>query len=450
MGLFRRDELTRSAIGTLTRIRSQLASDTARARFDYFFRPGGRWQVDLHDVALARARRPFPTLGWETVRPALLTAGLADSSLAGVETVPLAVYRLYTLSQTDTAAFHEIVLKLRQADPGGASQVQALVNSYDEASQWYVTALRFLLEERWVPGESGPRSPVALVSERWGRPVRLPEIRARAFGYPEGAVRIGTDSALVRALVLPENAAARAWLERNGAGELLAALHRLALPAAGETRLQVGADLYRLSSVQQYARESFSGFLEPRDLILLDPSYQPLLALGTLIHEWQHILAEGVRQSRPADGAFRVNAEEVTYLPLDPFLAEGFAEWMTEIILEPAAAEFPLVGFGEAEKRISLPQNDPHHLGYLLARTLARALGDVLATRDLLVRAGSSPAAVVRDPRVRRAWASHRGSDRTMGRRSEPAVLPMAVFTIEDGQPDLVQSRIIAPYIPRR
>jgi hypothetical protein len=37
-----------------------------------------------------------------------------------------------------------------------------------------------------------------------------------------------------------------------------------------------------------------------------------------------------------------------------------------------------------------------------------------------------------------------------MGRRSEPAVLPMAVFTIEDGQPDLVQSRIIAPYIPRR
>jgi hypothetical protein len=51
---------------------------------------------------------------------------------------------------------------------------------------------------------------------------------------------------------------------------------------------------------------------------------------------------------------------------------------------------------------------------------------------------------------VRRAWVSHRGADRTLPRRGEPLLLPMAVFTIEDGYPDLVQSQIIAPYIPRR
>jgi hypothetical protein len=140
----------------------------------------------------------------------------------------------------------------------------------------------------------------------------------------------------------------------------------------------------------------------------------------------------------------------VTFTPLDPFVAEGFAEWLTEEILEKVLVDVPLIGFGEAEKRISLPQNDPHQLGYLLARTLARSLGDPRATRLLLIRAASNPELVLRDPRVRRAWSAHRGPDRAMSRRGEPVLIPQSVFTIEDGHPDLVQSQIIAPYIPRR
>ena len=89
MGLFRRAELAAASINALERIRSQLSSDTAVARFDYLFHPrGGRWQTDIHDVALARARRPFPTLTWESLRPGLSAAGLLQEDQPGVESIP--------------------------------------------------------------------------------------------------------------------------------------------------------------------------------------------------------------------------------------------------------------------------------------------------------------------------------------------------------------------------
>lgn len=450
MGLFRREELVTATIGTLEKLRANLPNDTAIARFDYFFRPNGRWQVDIHDVALVRARRPFPTLTWESTRSALGSAGLLEKEQPGVESIPFALYRLYVQSHTDSSAFRTTMLGIRGRDASAAAQITALVQSYEEAAQWFIAALRFLLEQPWVGSGAERRSPADLVAEIWGAPVAIPDIRPRPFGYPEGAVRIGTDSILVRSLIQPENAAAREWLDHHGTEELLATLHRLALPVNEQIRLKTGDDIYRLSSVRQYAGESFSGFLEPRDLILLDPSYQPVLALGTLLHEWQHILGERARQADRESGASRFSTEQLTLMQLDPFLAEGFAEWMSEVILASVVEEFPLFAFGETEKRLSLAQNDPHQLGYLLVRTLARTLGDVQATRLLMIRSASSPELVIRDPRVRRAWSAYRGADRNMARRGEPLLLPMVIFTIEDGTPDLVQSQIIAPYIPRR
>ena len=450
MGLFRREEMTTATIATLERIRSHLPDDTARARFDHLFRPNGRWQIDIHDVALVRARRPFPTLSWEVIRPALSATGLLEKDIPGVESIPLALYRLYVQSETDSIAFQSARGKLRSYERGSEAMIMALLTSYKEAAGWFVTALRFLLEQRWIPSLGEQRSMVDLVHEVWGGPVPIPEIRARPYGYPEGAVRIGIDSVLRRSLIQPENRAAEEWLQRNGPEELVATLHLLSLPTSEQTRLKAGSDIYRLSSVKQYAMESFSGFLEPRDLILLDPSYQPLLALGTLLHEWQHILGEHARYADRSSGAYRVTPEEGILVQLDPFLAEGFAEWLSEVILSRAGDEFPLLSFGETEKRVSLTQNDPHHLGYLLVRTVAKTLRNVESTRHLLVRSAANPELIMRDPRVRRAWASHRGADRTLSRRGEPLLLPMAVFTIEDGYPDLVQSQIIAPYIPRR
>jgi hypothetical protein len=449
MGLYRREELTTATVEMLTRLRTNLRNDTALARFDYLFRPNGRWQVDIHDVALARSRRPFPTISWQAVRPVLASAGLIDST-PDLESVPLALYRLYVQSETDSAAFQSTQSKLRQSDPAAAAQVSSLINSYGDAAQWFVTAVRFLLEERWILTGETLRSPAELVRRTWQTNSPMPEIRVRTYGYPEGAVRIGTDSILLHALLRAENPSAGEWLKRNGGESLVEVLHRLSLPANDHLRLKVGAELYRLSSIEQYARESFSGFLEPKDQILLDSSYQPVLALGTLIHEWQHILGERARRSGPPNGAYRVAEDEVTFVPLDPFMAEGFAEWLTEEILQGVLQDFPLIGFGETEKRISLAQSDPHQLGYLLVRTLARTLGDPRATRLLLIRTASNPELVTRDPRVRRAWTAHQGTDRTIGRRGEPVLIPQSIFTIEDGHPDLVQSQIIAPYIPRR
>ena len=450
MGVFRREELVSATVATLEKIRAQLSGDTVLARFDHLFRPNGRWQVDIHDVALVRARRPFPTLSWASTRSALAAAGLLENETPGVESVPFALYRLYVQSKTDTAAFQSARAKLLRHDNAATAQITALLTGYEEAAEWFVNALRFLLEQSWIPSHGNKQSPAALVRAMWGAPVPVPEIRARPFGYPEGAVRIGADSIMVRSLLQPENRPAEEWLRENGAEELVATLHLLGLPASEQIRFKAGNDVYRLSSVKEYASESFSGFFEPRDLILLDPSYQPLLALGTLLHEWQHILGEHARHADRASGAYRVTAEEAVLVQLDPFLAEGFAEWLSEVILADAVNEFPLLGLGEAEKRVSLSQNDPHQMGYLMVRAVARTLNNVQATRLLLVRSASSPDLVLRDPRIRRAWVSHRGMDRMMNRRGEPLLLPMAVFTIEDGYPDLVQSQIIAPYIPRR
>jgi hypothetical protein len=448
MGVFRREELLRTATETLQRIRGNLQNDTARVRFDFLFRPNGRWQVDIHDVALTRARRPFPTLTWESLRPALVIIGLRGND-PGVETIPLALYRLYIQSHNDSAGYQSTLDRLRQRDAPGATLVTAMVSSYREAAEWYVTAMRFLLEQRWIPSGTSFASPAEQVRAAWGQAAPIPEIRARPFGYPEGAVRIGTDSGLVRTLVIPVNAPAREWLKRNGWENLLAVTHRLVVEWSELARLKVGTAIFRLSSVREYAAESFSGFLEPRDIILLDPSYQPLFALGTLVHEWQHILSERSRQGDPNGGAYRIGGDQAVFAPLNPFLAEGFAEWLTEVILESTAADFPLVSLGETEKRLSLAQNDPHHLGYLLARSLARTLGSSAATRQLLIRAGANPALVLRDPKVRSAWSTYRGRDQTMTRRAEAVLLPMVTFTIEDDEPDLVQSQIIAPYIPR-
>src|SRR6185436_3814435 len=113
--------------------------------------------------------------------------------------------------------------------------------------------------------------------------------------------------------------------------------------------LDLSGQRYRVTSVGLAGTESFNGFLEPRDLVLLDPSYEPLLALGTLVHEWQHLLHEHLRDSA---AVFPVAGGPVRLTQLNPFLAEGLAEWAAEQILLPVSERYPLLRFGEAEKRL--------------------------------------------------------------------------------------------------
>jgi len=233
------------------------------------------------------------------------------------------------------------------------------------------------------------------------------------------------------------------WLARHGSAALVDVMHRLVIPQGDRTTLELGEQRFRLSSVGDLAAESFNGFLEPQDVILLDPSYEPLLALGTLVHEWQHILHEHARMANASSGAFAMTRRQVVMRPLDPFLAEGLAEWLSEDILSPITATYPLLAFGEAEKRASLPEANPHNLGYVMVRALAAALHDGSRTLHLLVAKGTDPSAVVRDPRVARAWAGRTGTDRVIPRHGNSTLVPEVIFTIEDEQPDIVETHII-------
>jgi hypothetical protein len=305
MGLFDRPEMVAAAIETLEAIRAQLPSDTTAQRFDYLFHPQGTWLVDIHAVALARAQRPFPTLTWESARPALAAAGLLDTQLNGVETIPLALYRLFALSRSDTAAFHLAQARMQPSAPSSVAAVKSLLQGYDEASQWYLAAMHFLLEQPWVVSTDGRHSPADLVRAAWNSQAAPPDLEIRIFGYPEGAERVGISQDVLNLIVAPDNAPARDWLERHGGPNLLEAMHRL--PARSDKMiLDFGAEQFTLTSIGEFAASSFSGFLEPQDAILLDPSYQPLLALGTVVHEWQHILHEHRRQADPRSRGFRM------------------------------------------------------------------------------------------------------------------------------------------------
>ena len=435
MGLYRREEMVKAAVRVLEQIRQGIASDTLAARFDYLFRPAGTWQVDIHDVALARARRALRTVTWESARPALAAAGLLpNGSPPELATIPLALYRLYALQTSDSLAYRVTLLRMLTPDPESRSAVLALLEGYDSAAQWYVAALRLLLEH---PVFDSRTSIADRVATFWRQPARVPEIQARIYGYPEGAARVGADSFLVRRLVQPLNAPAQEWWARHRAPDLLTALHRLP-PLPGHTYLELPGQRYRVTSIGQAAAESFSGFLESRDLILLDPSYEPLLALGTLVHEWQHLLHEHLRDSAgvfPAGGSVRLTQ-------LNPYLAEGLAEWAAEQILLPLSERYPLLRLGEAEKRLSLVEDDPHVLGYAMVRAVSIALRDPHSTVMLLLKAGTDPALVLRDPRVASAWRGLTAPDRSIPRRGGINLIPETSFQLIDEEPDVLETHI--------
>jgi hypothetical protein len=132
----------------------------------------------------------------------------------------------------------------------------------------------------------------------------------------------------------------------------------------------------------------------------------------------------------------------------DPYLAEGFAEWRTERALAPAAALFPLIMFGEVEKRLRLAQadsTDPHVLGYLLVRAAADGQSNPGHLTGALLRRGDDAAAVAADAFASR-WARYRDTpDWILRSPSRRVLVPETTFTIEDNVADLVSTRIVAP-----
>lgn len=455
MGLYRRTELLAASHRTLEAIRTAIPSDTTRARFDRIFRPRGEWIVDLHDAALAWARSRVSMLQWGSARQALTAAHLAgNDGLADPEALPRALYGLAVLAANDSLAFAEARSRLQQADPASVTAALTLLQGYTEGRQWYADAVGFFLLEPWIPHGTG-QSIRDYVRAEWNGAFQIkidmpvPQIETRWFGYPQAVPRYGVPQALFRYLINTDNQRASEWLHQHGERSLLRSLRRLPPGDTSLALLWTGSETLRLTTVSRQARESLNGFLEPQDVIDIDPAYSPLLALGTIVHEWQHLVFRRLQLENLARSLSGKAHQEIRLPGVQPHLAEGFAEWSAERILAPVVARWPLLALGELEKRADLMQRDAddhHAIGYALVRALAAALPDPASTTNLLVRSAEHPSRVSTHPALRRAWRHYRGApDQVLRAPAYRLLIPEVTFTIEDGFPDVVGTRILAP-----
>jgi hypothetical protein len=459
LGLYRRGELVNAIIRTLESIRAGIPSDTTKARFDRIFRPDGSWTVDLHDAALVWARTQRADISWKSAEKALRQSGwVARGDTAGdPETVPRALYALRVLAANDSIGFAAALADLRSAEPTSADAVRLLLQGYAEAQRWYAEAIGFFLTEPWAVRAGRAYSIGDLVRED-GQRVRpspadslelTPEIRTRLFGYPQALPRYGVPPRLFERLLGAGNETAREWLRQHGSPALLRTLHRLPSGDTTLTLLQVGMETVRVSSVPRQAMENLNGFLEPGDLIAIDPGYSPLLALGAVVHEWQHLFFRRLQLDEFVARHPQRGVSIVRLPGVHPYLAEGLAEWSAERILEPLVARWPLLGLGELEKRAGLAREnaeDQHALGYALVRELAGVLGDPAITTRVLLRYAEDPGGIDAEPALRKAWWSYRSDrDYVFAAPARRVLVPEVTFTIEDGYPDVVSTRILVP-----
>jgi hypothetical protein len=450
MGVWQRGAMVDAARATLQAVRGDLTDPRSRAHFDGLFHPKGQWLTDIHDAALFHARLERPGTTWAAALPALVAADLLPALADSAEAVPLALYRLYVLAETDSLAYRRTLDDMMRADAKSAAAVAVLIIGYQRSAPWYIEAMQFFLGTPWLAGSGQLRSLTDLVREAWHSPELVtPTLDSHVFGYPQAAPRVGVPQLLFDRLVTPENGPAGEWLERHGRAEFLRLVRRLAPVSDTNTVIVTSGGSLRLTTVRREADEHTNGFLEPEDVLLLDPSYSPLLALGTLLHEWQHVLfererlrLEGIGWRRSADGT-------ITLIPGSPFLSEGVAEWMAEQILGSVAARHPLLAVGEAEKRAVMAHeesDDPHLLGYLTVRGLARSGAPPRELIRLLVRHSNNPSGLLREPSLARVLAPYRGThDRTFPSSGYRVLIPETRFTIEDRYPDLVEVRVVVP-----
>lgn len=443
LGRANRAELVAASQRTLTQIEKQLPSPGARAAFERIFRPRNAWLTDLRDAAQHFATARLPGLTPDDAMPGLRALGWIDSSVTQADALVDALYRLRVLEATDSGFAAALTADLRRARPSEAPKVTAWLDAFRTAERWHAAAVQFLLLVPWIGGDTAV-SPLMLAAAGWDGvldSLPIPEVRGRHFSYPQAVPRYGIPDPLFDRLYVAENWAAERWLERHGRRALLLSARQAAPDFGPEAWIDWGEDTVMLTTVRQQAKTRTSGFLEPADVIEVDPSYVPLLALGAALHEWQHLAFERVRRLRMANDTGAVVA---LHAP-DAWIAEGVAEWRTSRVLEQLAGQFPLLAMGEREKRLRIARgnpNDPHVLGYLLVGALAAEVPDERARLGLLLASSNDPAAVLRSGLVN-GWRRHASApDLELGGSGGRALVPEMTFTLEDGYPDVIRLRI--------
>jgi hypothetical protein len=446
MAVWKRREVLDAARRSLEFVRARLDNDTLRARFDLLFHPDTAWVLDIHQAAAHRVHRKFPHVTWQAIRPAL--------AVPGVERQPLPIdaardqwltYSLYVLSLVDPVRFDARMEDIRALEPEAAGALDRMLIGYGESMSWYQDAVRFLLVTPWL--EDG-RALVDLVREVWpdaDAAATFPRIEARPYGRPDGTPGIAPPDSLVARILEPMNWTAGAWLADRGTGDLLATLGHLP-EELGNTRLLAGTDTFELTSVGQLRDRRRAGFLNEESVIFIAPGFQPIMALGTVIHEWVHILHQ---RAIPVEASVRDSGGMVWLASPDLIVSEGVAEWLTARVLAQVVADVPLVGLGDAEKLASMAMagpNTPHLLGYLLFRLLQEYQSDANRILSQAIHYGydteSWLAAVA--PGVPLPVAPS-GANRTFPLGTVRRLIPQVTFRIDGHSPVVEERRILPP-----
>jgi hypothetical protein len=170
------------------------------------------------------------------------------------------------------------------------------------------------------------------------------------------------------------------------------------------------------------------------------------VAVGTVVHEWQHLLIEGARLTGPGTPGLREEEWGLWLVDGDPWLAEGAAEWMTDEILSPAATGTDFYSAVEAGKRMSIAERSPdntHVLGYLLVRAAAERTASAEVLRELLVEHLHNP------PILAKAIGLAGGDQVQFERPNTLTLIPEVKFFIDSGVADGATRRLIMPELER-
>jgi hypothetical protein len=368
------------------------ASPAADARFRGLFRgPAGQWMIDLHDVAWHSAAT---RLGREALDTGAVVSALASVGLTLDDNPePVAIRRATWLAWGRLRA---MTPEIPDAMPGGVT-LRALFTGYDEAVEWWISAVTWLMRSPWIETPNGWRSPSQLVGEFWEVDATdLPVIEPHHFGTYQ-AVPVMGGALLAPHLLVADNASAREWLhDPVNRQEALKVWRRL--DPGNTLRVAHGDSTLLVASAGWVERGRLGGFLAAEDGIRIEPAILPVLAVGTIVHEWQHLLFEQTRWADSTSGAVQETAWGITLAESNPWLGEGAAEWATEAILAQEGIP-PMLVFLESEKRLAIGTaipEDTHVLGYLLVRTGINRTDDAHALRRILLSHLHDPAGFAR------------------------------------------------------
>jgi hypothetical protein len=413
-------------------------SPAADATFrSLFVTPNGGWRLDLHDAAWQMAaefqRRPIDTAG---VLRALGDAGVRADTATMVQAMWQFWGRQATTPQAATPS------AIATADSATGQKLQALIVGYNNARHWWLRAVQWLMNARWIETTEGWRSPVDLVRTFWEQDsLALPAIETHHFGGLQAVPVIGAGP-IASLLLQPANAIAEEWLrDPRHRDQALEVWRRLDFLDPTPLRVTLGDRTMRMASAARVAQSRLGGFLASRDLIRIEPSIMPVFAVGTIVHEWQHLLFESSRLAADPPSAFRNGPDGITLIEADPWLGEGAAEWATETVLAPTRSMTPLFALVELEKRLGIGAgvpDDTHVLGYLLVRAAGNRLATSADLRRTLVQYLHDPAGFAR--------AVGLGGNGTHGivRPSTLMVIPEVTFTFDGGVADSPTRRLVA------